>query len=85
VPFDPPIDIEFLTAESLPYHPNGLSFLAEINNGEHVAQTYYSVGGGFIEQENLTNRKKFAKGTSFSHQYCQRPVALVHENGNVGK
>ena len=50
--FDPKMDIEFLTSESLPYHPNGLSFLAEINNGEHVAQTYYSVGGGFIEQEN---------------------------------
>jgi len=50
--FDPQLDIEFLTAESLPYHPNGLSFLAEIINGEHVAQTYYSVGGGFIEQEN---------------------------------
>lgn len=50
--FDPKMDIEFLTTESLPYHPNGLSFLAEINNGEHVAQTYYSVGGGFIEQEN---------------------------------
>jgi len=52
ISFDPKMDIEFLTAESLPYHPNGLSFLAEINNGEHVAQTYYSVGGGFIEQEN---------------------------------
>lgn len=50
--FDPKMDIEFLVKESLPYHPNGLSFLAEINNGEHVAQTYYSVGGGFIEQEN---------------------------------
>lgn len=50
--FDPKMNIEFLTTESLPYHPNGLSFLAEINNGEHVAQTYYSVGGGFIEQEN---------------------------------
>ncbi len=50
--FDPKMDIEFLKTESLPYHPNGLSFLAEIKNGEHVAQTYYSVGGGFIEQEN---------------------------------
>ena len=50
--FDPKMDIEFLTTESLPYHPNGLSFLAEMDNGEHLAQTYYSVGGGFIEQEN---------------------------------
>lgn len=52
IQFDPKNNIEFLTTESLPYHPNGLSFLAEINNGEHVSQTYYSVGGGFIEQEN---------------------------------
>ena len=50
--FDPKMDIEFLITESLPYHPNGLSFLAEMDNGEHLAQTYYSVGGGFIEQEN---------------------------------
>ena len=50
--FDPKMDIEFLTTESLPYHPNGLSFLAEMDNGEHLAQTYFSVGGGFIEQEN---------------------------------
>ena len=50
--FDPTMNIEFLTTESLPYHPNGLSFLAEMDNGEHLAQTYYSVGGGFIEQEN---------------------------------
>lgn len=52
IQFDPKNNIEFLTTESLPYHPNGLSFLAEINSGEHVSQTYYSVGGGFIEQEN---------------------------------
>jgi len=65
VPFDPQIDIEFLTAESLPYHPNGLSFLAEINNGEHVAQTYYSVGGGFIEQENQQTEKNSQKELPF--------------------
>jgi len=52
IQFDPKNNIEFLTTESLPYHPNGLSFLAEIDNGEHISQTYYSVGGGFIEQEN---------------------------------
>jgi len=51
ISFDPSIDIQFLFSESLPYHPNGLSFLAEIQNGESVSQTYYSIGGGFIEQE----------------------------------
>lgn len=44
-------DIQFLYAESLPYHPNGLGFLAELSNGELISQTYYSIGGGFIEQE----------------------------------
>ena len=65
ISFDPQIDIEFLTTESLPYHPNGLSFLAELHNGEHVAQTYYSVGGGFIEQENQQPEKNSQKELSF--------------------
>ncbi len=50
--FDPKEDIEFFITESLPYHPNGMGFLAEMNNGNHISQTYYSVGGGFVEQEN---------------------------------
>lgn len=50
--FDPQEDIEFFITESLPYHPNGMSFMAEMNNGDHICKTYYSVGGGFIEQEN---------------------------------
>ena len=51
VSFNPTADIRFLFSESLPYHPNGMSFLAEIKDGESVSQTYFSIGGGFIEQE----------------------------------
>ncbi len=51
VKFDPITDIEFLMTQSLPYHPNGLSFIAELNNGEKITETYYSIGGGFVEQE----------------------------------
>ncbi len=50
--FDPASDIEFLTKESLPYHPNALSFLASFHGHEPKAETYYSIGGGFIEKEN---------------------------------
>lgn len=50
--FDPKEDIEFFVTESLPYHPNGLTFFAELVQGERIAQTYYSTGGGFVEQEN---------------------------------
>jgi L-serine dehydratase len=49
--FDPTTDIEFLTRESLPYHPNALSFLADFDSHPPIAETYYSIGGGFIEKE----------------------------------
>ena len=52
VSFDPDEDIEFLYNESLPYHPNALTFMVELTNGEAIAETYYSVGGGFVEKEN---------------------------------
>ncbi|MBK7374434.1 MAG: L-serine ammonia-lyase [Chitinophagaceae bacterium] len=51
VDFDPAEDIEFLMGESLPFHPNGLSFLVNFSNGECLAETYYSVGGGFVVKE----------------------------------
>lgn len=51
VSFDPAEDIEFLYSESLPYHPNALTFLVETVSGENFAETFYSVGGGFVQKE----------------------------------
>ena len=51
IDFEPAEDIEFLYTETLPYHPNALTFLAVLNNEEHIAETYYSVGGGFVHKE----------------------------------
>ena len=51
VQFDPREDIEFLISESLPYHPNAVTFLADCKNGEAVSETYYSIGGGFVVKE----------------------------------
>lgn len=51
VQFDPREDIEFLFSESLPFHPNAVSFLADCKNGEAISETYYSVGGGFVVKE----------------------------------
>ena len=44
-------DIEFLYAESLPFHPNAVTFLVEMRNGDTIAETYYSIGGGFVVKE----------------------------------
>ncbi len=51
VEFNPAEDIEFLFAESLPFHPNAMTFLVQLNDDTAVAETYYSVGGGFVIKE----------------------------------
>lgn len=51
IDFDPAEDIEFLMSESLPFHPNALSFLVTLHNGSDFAETFYSVGGGFVSKE----------------------------------
>jgi L-serine dehydratase len=58
VMFDPREDIEFLFAESLPQHPNALTFLATLKNGNNIAETYFSVGGGFV----IKDGEKIAAG-----------------------
>ncbi len=51
IDFDPAEDIEFLMSESLPFHPNALSFLVTLQNENSFAETFYSVGGGFVIKE----------------------------------
>ncbi len=51
IPFNPAEDIDFLITESLPYHPNALTFLADFADGSQWAETYYSIGGGFVKKE----------------------------------
>lgn len=44
-------DLLFLFNESLPYHPNAVTFQAFLNNGKAVSVTFYSIGGGFVVKE----------------------------------
>ncbi|MEE4174230.1 MAG: L-serine ammonia-lyase [Xanthomonadales bacterium] len=42
-------DLVFNKRESLPYHPNGMRFMAFDGEGTRIAERdYYSVGGGFV-------------------------------------
>jgi L-serine dehydratase len=50
--------LQFLYAETLPYHPNGMSLLVDFEDGNSMAKTYYSIGGGFIVEENEPENKK---------------------------
>jgi L-serine dehydratase len=49
--FDPLKDIHFHYLESLPYHPNGMTFRAQWEDGRQEMRTFYSIGGGFIVEE----------------------------------
>ena len=42
----------FLFDQCLPFHPNGVTFQAFLNNGTAISETYYSIGGGFVVQED---------------------------------
>jgi L-serine dehydratase len=51
IDFNPTEDIEFLYGESLPFHPNAVTFLVQLINEDTFAETYYSIGGGFVIKE----------------------------------
>jgi L-serine dehydratase len=56
--FDPETQLQFLFTESLPNHPNALTFLVQFSNGEKIAETFYSIGGGFVTKEGEVQHKE---------------------------
>ncbi|MBC8985531.1 L-serine ammonia-lyase [Pedobacter sp. N36a] len=51
-------DLVFLFFESLPFHPNAVTFQAFLNTGKAISETYYSVGGGFVVKEGESGSDK---------------------------
>ena len=58
IDFDYENDLLFLFAESLPFHPNAVTFQAFLSNGKAFSETYYSIGGGFVVKEGEDNSQK---------------------------
>lgn len=56
--FDPQQQLQFLYKEALPFHPNGLSFLVQLKNGDSWSETFYSIGGGFVVKEGEGENQK---------------------------
>ncbi|MCC6287609.1 MAG: L-serine ammonia-lyase [Chitinophagaceae bacterium] len=84
--FDPYTNIFFLMQESLPYHPNAVSFLVDLGNDERISETYYSIGGGFVKQEG---EEKLSRNTvslpfpvntaSDLLHWCMKTGLSIHE------
>lgn len=86
VEFNPGEDIDFLITETLPYHPNALTFLAAMRNGDSIAETYYSVGGGFVIKEGEEKSLKDAVHLPFPINtaddilhWCRKTGMPIHE------
>ncbi len=86
VDFDPAEDISYLVTESLPFHPNAVTFLAETRVGDAVAETYYSTGGGFVVKEGEAGQKEHTMQLPFPVNtagdllhWCIKTGLPVHE------
>ncbi|MBO6881700.1 L-serine ammonia-lyase [Winogradskyella sp.] len=69
LPFNPKEQIKF-NRKFLPFHANGLTFTALIN-GRNYKSTYYSIGGGFVVQEE----RKISKANKIIF-YCTFPYPV---------
>ncbi|NGF55863.1 L-serine ammonia-lyase [Parapedobacter sp. SGR-10] len=54
IAFDYSEQMLFLFDQSLPFHPNAVTFQAFLDDGTAMSETYYSIGGGFVVQEKDT-------------------------------
>ena len=69
VAFDERADLVFHRRETLPFHANGMRFMAFDAAGDELAnRVYYSVGGGFVVSDEVaadgTRHKKIAPDTT---------------------
>jgi len=84
--FSPSEHIRFLTGESLDFHPNGLSFLISFGDGDAMALTYFSIGGGFVVSEQKGREGPqdvelpfpIDKASDLLH-WCRKTGLTIHE------
>jgi L-serine dehydratase len=88
IDFVPTDDIEFLYTETLAFHPNALTFLVKLNSGDTLAETFYSIGGGFVQQETNNNQITQAKNVTLPFpintadellHWCRKTGLSIHE------
>ncbi|GAA3835376.1 L-serine ammonia-lyase [Sphaerisporangium flaviroseum] len=80
IPFVIGEDLVFERKISLPHHPNGMRFTAFSAEGESLREkTYYSVGGGFVVDENATGADRIkADDTELPYPFTTAAELLAH-------
>lgn len=76
-------DLEFRMFESLPAHPNALTFTALTDGGSTFSDTYYSIGGGFILKADEKNTQGKGRKVTLPYpiDYAQDLLRYVQRTG----
>ena len=83
IAFNEAVDLKFHRRESLPFHANGMRFIAFDGAGAELAnRTYYSVGGGFVVSDEVAadgaKQKRIAPDTTvLAHPFHSGDELLV--------
>jgi L-serine dehydratase len=81
IPFDTTTDMVFLMDESLPFHPNALTFLCSFSDGNEIAETYYSIGGGFVVKEGESKNDDGSFNLPYPIERAEDLVAAFRKTG----
>ncbi|NVE01325.1 L-serine ammonia-lyase [Massilia sp. BJB1822] len=78
VPFTAATGLIFHMNETLPEHPNGMSFTLKRADGSTVHKVFYSVGGGFIRAEGESAAADNAPATAIPYPFDTMADLLAH-------
>ncbi len=82
IAFNETSDLVFHMSESLPFHPNGISFTAFASDGgELLNERYYSVGGGFVIREGETTAGQREGTIPYSFTSAAELLAIGKKTG----
>lgn len=81
IKFTPAVDIHFLFKESLPFHPNALTFKATFTDGSIISDTYYSIGGGFVVQEQTNAENENAVTLKYPIESGEELLQYCNQTG----
>ena len=65
IPFIVEESIVFKKNEALSYHPNGMTFEAFLTDRSTVSKTFFSTGGGFIEEDGIRSNQELKEDCPF--------------------
>ncbi|MEU9510228.1 L-serine ammonia-lyase [Micromonospora sp. NPDC048170] len=85
IDFDPDRDLLLHRRRSLPYHPNGMTFVAYDGSGAELrSRMYYSVGGGFVVDEAAAGADRITVDTTRVRYPFRTGVELLDVTAATG-